>query len=415
MLDQVPLKPKLLDRYRAAVGDEPVERILDLARKLEGARILHVNATSYGGGVAEILATLVPLMKGLGLQADWQVMYGADDFFNVTKTMHNALQGMEVAWTPQMEKTYLDRNIDNVAQIDADYDFVIVHDPQPAAMLHIIEYETQSEPKGRWIWRCHIDCTTPFPQVADFLFPLIEPYDVAVFTMEEFVPRNRPLPRVVTMPPTIDPLSLKNVPLSPETIDAILESYEIDPARPILCQVSRFDPWKDPLGVIDAYRLVKENIPDVQLILAGSMATDDPEGMHYLHRTEEHEAGDPDCYILTNAQQVGAIEVNAFQTAADVVIQKSLREGFGLTVAEAMWKRTPVVGGDVGGIRMQITDGDTGFLVDNVEDCANRCLRLLENEAAAADMGEKGRARVRENFVMTVELENWLRLLTDLA
>lgn len=246
MLDPVPLKPKDLDRYRKSVGDEPVERIGELAGKLAGARVLHVNATAYGGGVAELLATLVPLMRGVGLDARWEVMFGNDDFYNVTKAMHNALQGMEIAWTPQMEKIYLDRNIENVGSLDTDYDFVIVHDPQPAALLHILEYETQQLPRGKWIWRCHIDTSTPFRPVAESLFPKVEPYDAAVFTMSDFVPGDWDLPPVRLIQPCIDPLSLKNVPLNEETQRAILESYGIDPGRPILCQVSRFDPWKDP-------------------------------------------------------------------------------------------------------------------------------------------------------------------------
>lgn len=414
MLDPVPLKPKDLDRYRKSVGEEPVDRIRALAGKLSGARILHVNATAYGGGVAELLATLVPLMQGVGLDARWEVMFGNDDFYNVTKAMHNALQGMEIAWTPQMEKIYLDRNIENVGSLDTDYDFVIIHDPQPAALLHILEYETQQLPRGKWIWRCHIDTSTPFRPVAESLFPKVEPYDAAVFTMADFVPGEWDLPPVRLIQPCIDPLSLKNVPLNEETQQAILESYGIDPARPILCQVSRFDPWKDPVGVIDAYRLVKEEIPGVQLILAGSMATDDPEGMHYLHRTEEHVRGDPDVFILTNAQQVGAIEINAFQDSADVVIQKSLREGFGLTVSEGLWKGTPVVGGDCGGIRLQLPDGVGGHLVDSVEECADACLSLLKDPEQAARTGAAGKEHVRENFVMTTLLENWLRLFLDL-
>jgi len=415
MLDPVPLKPKDLVRYGRAVGEEVVERLRALAEPLNGARILHVNATAYGGGVAELLATLVPLMRGVGLDADWQVMFGNDDFYNVTKTMHNALQGMEVAWTPQMEKIYLDRNIENVGELDTDYDFVIMHDPQPAAMLHILEYETQQLPQGKWIWRCHIDTSTPFRPVAEFLFPMIEPYDRSVFTMADFVPGEWDLPPTKMIAPCIDPLSLKNVALNEETEMAILESYGIDPARPILCQISRFDPWKDPLGVIDAYRMVKEEIPGVQLVLAGSMATDDPEGMHYLHRTEEHAQGDPDVFILTNAQQVGAIEVNAFQAGADVVVQKSLREGFGLTVSEGLWKETPTVAGNVGGIRLQIEDGVGGYLVDSVEGCAEACLRLLRDPEAAADMGAAGKEHVRQNFVMTALLEHWLTVFNELA
>lgn len=415
MLEVVPLKPKSIDRYIDSVGEESLDRIRALASKLAGARVLHVNATSFGGGVAELLATTVPLQRGLGIDSEWQVMYGSDEFFNVTKTMHNALQGMEVAWTPQMEKTYLDKTIENVARLDSSYDFVVIHDPQPAAILHILEYERQRLPQGRWIWRCHIDTSQPFRPVADFVFPLIEAYDSAVFTIGEFVPNGYRLPPVEQIPPCIDPAALKNVPLNPSTVRAIWESYDIDYDRPTLCQVSRFDPWKDPLGVIDAYRIVKEEFSDLQLILAGSMATDDPEGMHYLHRTEQHAEGDPDIFILTNAHGVGAIEINAFQTGADVIIQKSLREGFGLTVAEALWKRTPVVAGNVGGIRIQIEDGRTGFLVDSPDACAQACLELLHNPTRRIVMGDAAHEFVRNNYVTTVLLERWLSLFVRLS
>lgn len=415
MLELIPAKPKSLDRYLESVGEEPLEQIRSLAGQLEGARFLHVNATSFGGGVAELLATVVPLMRGLGLDCDWQVMFGSDEFFNVTKTMHNAMQGMEVAWTPQMEKIYLDKVIENVQRLDTSYDYIVIHDPQPAAMLHVLEYETQQLPRGKWIWRCHIDTSDPFLQVADFLFPMIEPYDAAVFTMPDFVPNGYGLPPVELIQPCIDPVALKNVPLNTATIRAIWESYDIDYDRPTLCQISRFDPWKDPLGVIDAYRIVKEEVPEVQLILAGSMATDDPEGMHYLHRTEEHAGGDDDIFIFTNAHGVGSIEVNAFQTGADVVIQKSLREGFGLTVSEALWKRTPVVAGNVGGIRMQIDDGKNGFLVDSPEECGAACLELLRDPTRRMTMGDAAREFVRGRFVTTVLLTRWLELFVHLA
>ncbi len=415
MLDQVPLKPKSIDRYAKAVGDEQLERLRALATRLGDARILHVNATAYGGGVAELLATAVPLARGLGLDADWQVMFGADDFFNVTKTVHNALQGMEVAWTDHMEEIYLDRNLANARDFDNDYDFVVMHDPQPAAMLPLMEGIEGRERRGKWVWRCHIDTSNPFPPVADFLFSQVPSYDASVFTMREFVPDSLAGMRVEYIQPCIDPLSLKNVPLTEETVFAILESYDIDPHRPMICQVSRFDPWKDPVGVIDAYRKAKEDVPELQLVLAGSMASDDPEGMHYLHVTEVHAEGDPDIFILTNAQQVGAIEVNAFQLGADIVLQKSLREGFGLTVSEALWKQTPVIGGNVGGIRLQIDSGATGYLVDDVDECADAIRKIYADPSAAEAMGAAAKEHVRENFVMTVLVERWLALFADLA
>ena len=415
MLEQVPLRSRSLGRYVDAVGEERIERLRALAEKIEGARVLHVNATSYGGGVAELLATDVPLMRGLGLHAEWQVIRGTDDFFNVTKTIHNALQGMETAWTPQMEEVFIEQNLDNAMRFGGDWDFVVIHDPQPAALLKLLSERDGGRPGGKWIWRCHIDTSTPFAPVADFVFPLVEHYDAAVFTMADFVPSAFPLPPVSLIAPSIDPLSLKNVSMNDELAVAILENYGVDTNRPLLTQISRFDPWKDPLGVIDAYRTVKEAVPDVQLVLAGSMATDDPEGMHYLNRTETHAAGDPDVFVLTNAHGVGSIEVNAFQTCSDVVIQKSLREGFGLTVSEALWKRTPVVAGNVGGIRLQVDDGVHGFLVETPEQCASACLTLLTEPERRAHMGEAGRAHVLDNYVSTALLEQWLTLFVSLA
>ncbi len=413
MLNPVPIKARSLDRYIPAVGAETIDRIEKLASKLAGARILHINATAYGGGVVELLATVVGLQRGLGLDAHWEVMFGADQFFNVTKAMHNALQGMEVAWTPHMEEIFWEQSEENAIEINTDYDFIVIHDPQPAAILPLIE--SAGRRNGKWIWRCHIDTSEPFAPVADYLFPIAAGYDAAVFTMAEYVPSDRDFGMIRYIPPCIDPTSLKNVPLSPETIAAILEYYGLNAERPIMCQISRFDPWKDPVGVIDAYRIAKKAIPDLQLLLAGSMASDDPEGMHYLYVTEQYADDDPDIFILTNAQQVGAIEVNAFQTAADVVLQKSLREGFGLTVSEALWKRTPVIGGDVGGIRMQIEDRVSGYLVSDPVEAGEAAIELLTDPERSKVMGEKGRESVRSQFVMTALIERWLDLFVDLA
>jgi len=415
MLEPVPLKPRSLDRYMQVMTPAARERIETLAESLHNKRVLQINATAYGGGVAEILTTLIPMMRGIGVDAQWEVMYGTDDFYNVTKAIHNSLQGMETAWTPQMEEIYYDQQIANIERLEAEeYDFVVVHDPQPAAFLDQYIKKHGHRPPGKWIWRCHIDTSRPFAPVADYVFPFIESYDAAVFTMQDFIPTGRPLPPISLIPPCIDPISLKNLSLGDEVNHAIVDSYGIDPNRPFLVQISRFDPWKDPLGVIDAYRIVKKEIPEIQLVLAGSMASDDPEGMHYLARTETHAQDDPDIFILTNAHGVGAIEVNAFQRAAAVVIQKSTREGFGLTVSEAMWKQTPVIGGNVGGIRLQIEHEKTGYLVDDVDACAKHCIDLLKNLDQCKKMGELAHNHVRENFTMTALLENWLQLFVSL-
>jgi trehalose synthase len=414
VLNLVPTPAKSLGDYSAVVGAGVVADLRKRAEPFKGARILQVSSTAFGGGVAELLFTQIPLYKDLGLDVEWRLIEGHDAFFTVTKAMHNALQGAEVAWTKEMQSLFLDVNEDNAEALAGDYDFVIVHDPQPAGMLQVLQ-DKLGAPKGKWIWRCHIDLTTRFEPVWQFLGSLVSRFDAAVFTMEDFVPPDLEIPHLALISPTIDPLSLKNVSLEPESVTEVVRSYGIDPLRPIVLQVSRFDPWKDPVGVIDAYRVAKEEISGLQLVLVGSMAHDDPEGFHYLEVAETHRAKDPDIYLLSNLQDVGTLAVNAFQRAADVVIQKSLREGFGLTVAEAMWKRKPVIGGDVGGIRLQIVDGETGYLVSTVDECAKRIVDLFLEPDRAAAMGIAGRARVRERYLSTRSLQDYFTLFETLG
>ncbi len=411
MLLSVPLpEPKDLDDYRDAAGDEAIERLREAAAPLKGIRLVHISSTAFGGGVAELLTSQIALLRDLGVDAEWQLIEGTEEFFAVTKLVHNALQGAGVPWTEQMERTYLERVEMNAARFDGGADVVFVHDPQPAAMLTFLEEQGRRD--GRWIWRCHIDLSHPMEAVWSFFARHVAGYDAAVFTMEDFV---RPgLPRVAVIPPSIDPLSPKNHELEAAAVDEVLDAYGIDPARPLVTQVSRFDPWKDPLGVIDAYRLAREEVPGLQLLLVGSMAHDDPEGWHELERTEEHRAADPDVHILTNLQGVGDTAVNAFQRASQVVLQKSLREGFGLTVSEGMWKERPVIAGDAGGLRLQVVDGETGYLVDSVEACAERLVTLLRDDGLRARMGAAGRERVRDRFLTVREVEDYLRLIASL-
>jgi trehalose synthase len=414
MLPPVPLAPKSLSDYPAVVGRDVVAALRERAEPFRGARVLHVNSTAFGGGVAELLYTLVPLMRDLGMDAEWRLIHGHEDFFNVTKTMHNALQGAEVGWTDEMEARYHEVNQENAEAFEGSYDFVFVHDSQPAGLLpHLLDGGAPRA--GKWIWRCHIDLTEVFEPVWAFVKPLVERYDAAVFTLQDFVRPGLEVPHIALIPPSIDPLSLKNIPLEPDTCGAVIRDFGLDPARPLIVQVSRFDPWKDPLGVIDAYRMVKREMPEVQLAMTGSMAADDPEGFEFYEKTDAHRNGDTDIALLTNLQGVGNLEINAFQRSADVVLQKSLREGFGLTVAEAMWKSKPVIAGNVGGIRLQIEDGRSGFLVDSVEDCAKRTLELLANRDYANDVGRAGRSRVRERFLSTRHLDDFLTLFETLS
>lgn len=409
MLHQVDVGTKSLDDYRAVVRDEDVEEILDLAENLQGKRVLHINATNFGGGVAEVLATLVPLMRDVGLDAQWHVMVGEETFFNVTKTFHNALQGMAGELTDEMKDIYLRNNEKNAALLKDSFDFVVVHDPQPLALLHFrgrLSYE-------KWIWRSHIDTSTPNLAFLDFISPYASLYDAAIFTMKQYVGEALDLPSVEIIHPSIDPLTEKNRPMSRSEGEFLFLRYGVDSSRPVMSQVSRFDPWKDPLGVIDAYRLVKKDVSDLQLVLMGTMASDDPQGWEYYRRTVEHAAEDPDIHLL-QFQRPNDLEVNACQTFSDVVVQKSKREGFGLVVTEALWKGNPVVGGNVGGIPLQIIDGETGFLVDDYEMCAQRVLYLLENPEHAQEMGERAREHVRRHFLTTRHLADYLRLFNRL-
>jgi len=414
VLGSVPTTPKSIEAYRPIIGDERTQEILDLASRLRGARVLHVNATAFGGGVAEILATLIPLMNDVGLDADWQVIRGADEFFNVTKAIHNSLQGMYYDWTPAMRETWLSYNRMNADLFDESYDYVVIHDPQPAAIPTFIEERTGRR-GGKWVWRCHIDLTDAQAQVWDMLRPHVERYDGAIFTLADYVKDDLRGPAIFCVPPAIDPLSPKNVDLPPETVDEILARYGVDPHRPMVTQISRFDPWKDPLGVIDVYRAAKREFPDLQLVMIASMASDDPEGWAWYERTVRRAGEDFDIHILSNLNGVGNVEVNAFQRAARVVIQKSVREGFGLVVSEALWKGRQVAAGNVGGIPLQIVNGKTGFLVHTVEECAEKLLFLLRHREEADRMGAQGVAYVRDNFLTTRYLRDYLNIFCQLS
>ncbi len=406
MLQTVDIAPRRLDDYRGTIGSDALDELRALAAPLRGARVLQINATPYGGGVSELLRSLVPLERDLGLVADWKIISGDGTFFDVTKRLHNGLQGAPVSLSGLDQDRYLAANEANARQLEEEYDVVIIHDPQPAAIL-----ELRGKGPTRWIWRCHIDTGAPDPDAWQFLRPHLEGYDAAVFTMANFVPPDLPIGRRAIVPPAIDPLSPKNIDLDERLVDHVLGWIGVDPALPLVTQVSRFDPWKDPLGVIAAYRLAREVLPDLQLALVGSMALDDPEGWTIYRQIEEATHGDPLIHAFTNLIGVGNLEVNAFQRRSRVVIQKSRREGFGLVVAEALWKRTPVVAGRVGGIPLQMPDGAGGFLVDTIEECAQRLVELLHDPGLAASLGERGREHVRRHFLLPRLLADELRLI----
>ncbi|MGH2880479.1 MAG: glycosyltransferase, partial [Solirubrobacteraceae bacterium] len=359
--------------------------------------------------VSEILYTLVPLMRDVGLDCEWQVIYGREEFFNATKLMHNALQGNPQDLDEEQWGTWEQYNEMNARELAGGWDVCLIHDPQPAGLFKLVP-----EKAAGWVWRCHIDLSTPNPATIERLLPFIADYPQSLFHMQGYVPAGMH-GNVNIVPPAIDPLMPKNMALSPEDASYVCEQFGIDVDRPLICQVSRFDPWKDPLGVIDAYRIVKQQIPDVQLALVGSMASDDPEGWDFFNATIAHAAGDPDVHILNNFNNVGAIEVNAFQSHADVVVQKSIREGFGLTVSEAIWKARPFIGGNVGGIPLQVEDSVTGFLVETVEQCATRSLELLADPALGKSLGRRGKEHVRQHFLTPRYLRDYLRIFTALA
>jgi trehalose synthase len=411
MLQLVNVGQKSLADYATIATRGLMEEIRRLAEPLRGKRLVHLSATAFGGGVAEINYALVPLMKDAGLDAEWRIISGAEEFFAATKTIHNALQGDPVGLTKTQEEVYRRFQALNAEEFADDYDFVLVHDPQPAGLI-----EHFPDSPAHWVWRCHIDLSQPNPEVLGFLLPWLARYDAAIFHMQEYVPRVAEMPPAFIWPPAIDPLTPKNMALSAEDAAYIVDQFGIDVERPLLTQVSRFDPWKDPLGVIDAYRIVKAERPDVQLALVGSMAHDDPEGWDYYNRTVTYAEGDADVYILSNLNNIGSVEVNAFQVHSAAAIQKSTKEGFGLTVTEALWKTRPVVASRVGGIVAQIQDGETGWLVDpySPEECAQACLEILADPAAARQRALRGKEFVRRNFLMPRLLRDWLVLLNKL-
>jgi trehalose synthase len=397
-----------IDGYRPLVGDDLIDELLALARSLNGVRICHLNSTPFGGGVAELLSRYLPLLQALGLSADWRIIHGTSAFFEVTKSFHNALQGARCDLNEADRTLYLQVNEQSAKLVD-DYDVYIVHDPQPAAIRHFMDLR-----KAKWIWRCHIDSSVPDPTVSQFLKPFIEEYDALVFTMAEFLLPGLQIKRVAFIPPAIDPLATKNMELPIELCKRAMADSGIDLARPLLVQVSRFDPWKDPLGVIQAYRRVKETVPGIQLALIGGMAGDDPEGWDLLEQIEEEAARDPDLFVFTNLGGVGSMEVNVFQRGCDLIIQKSIREGFGLVVSEALWKEKPVVAGCAGGIPMQFPEGYHHYLIDTVEECAERVVHLLKRPGERGDFGRAGREHVRKHFLLPRLLRDELRLIKDL-
>jgi trehalose synthase len=400
----------LLEAYAEIAGHDVIRQLTQLALPLKGMKVVHVNSTRVGGGVAEILDKLVPLQRELGMDVRWEVLSGDASFYHCTKQFHNAMQGNSVALSESLLQSYEQTNRRNAEELGVtlhDADVVFIHDPQPAALLGHFPQR-----RGKWIWRCHIDASHPYRPVWRYLRQFVTQYDASVFSLADFV-QMLPHP-VYLIPPSIDPLSAKNVELPADEIAAVMAHFGIDPARPMMLQVSRFDRFKDPLGVIAAYRQATTFIPSLQLVLAGGTATDDPEGEAVLTEVRAAAQDDPDIHILLLPPDAHRT-INALQRAADFVLQKSVKEGFGLTVAEAMWKGRPVIGGDTGGIRLQVINHHTGFLVNSPEGAALRVRWLLHHRRRMLEMGRKAHEFVRENFLLTRQLREYLTLMVALT
>ncbi|MFA5316138.1 MAG: glycosyltransferase [Dehalococcoidales bacterium] len=411
MLHKISLAVTDVDKYRLVQTREIMDELTSLGEDLKGLRLCHINSTPFGGGVAELLVSYIPLLRGLGIAADWQVIRGDRRFFTITKGLHNSLQGApyEDIKSDSLRRVYRANNLMNAGELDLNYDVFIVNDPQPAALRHFLPQN-----KSKWIWRCHVDSSQPDEAVWDFLRPYVEEYQAAVFTTEAFIPKDLKIGKIAAMAPAISPFSSKNMFIKRHVCRELLGNLGFDAQRPLVTQVSRFDLWKDPFGTIAAFRLAREMIPGLQLALIGSFASDDPEGWDMHAALSAEAVKDDDIMLFSNLTGVGNMEVNAFQRASDIIIQKSIREGFGLVVAEALWKETPVVAGNAGGIPLQMTGELGNYLVDSIEECADKLVYLLKRPEERKRLGEIGRETVRQNFLLTRLARDELKFIKSL-
>ncbi len=399
-----------IEQYGEIVGEEAIDHLRQLARPLRGIKIVHVNSTRTGGGVAEILTQLVPLMGELGLDARWEVIQGEESFFQCTKSFHNALQGNALPLSDAMFRSFEETNANSAEELRGileEADIVFIHDPQPLPLLRLCPAR-----KGKWVWRCHIDLSQPYRPVWRYLRKFVVDYDASIFSLADF---SQPLPHTqFLMRPSIDPLSEKNMELPEDQVTGVRQQFGLDPERPLMLQVSRYDRFKDPVGVIQSYKLARTSAPDLQLVLAGGGATDDPEGGAVLAEVRGAAAEDKDIHILVLPSDAH-VTINALQRSADIILQKSTKEGFGLTVAEAMWKGKPVIGGATGGIRRQVFNHHTGFLVRTPEGAALRIRYMLRHPDKTLEMGQKAKEFVRQNYLLTRNLREYLSLMLALT
>ncbi len=399
--------------YRNFISARQEKEMKSLATSLRGEKIYFINSTAFGGGVAELFYSLIPLIRSLGVDIHWYVIEGDNRFFAVTKKIHNLLQGGEGAITPEEIQYYLEVNKKNAEDFNFPVDLVVVHDPQPMPLPLFVSNKITDKPK--LIWRCHIDTSRPNPQAKKLIQSFLPWYEKTIFSLDNFARGLGVRDKKIIIYPSIDPLSPKNKYLRAQVSRGIVRKFGVNLNHPFLLQVSRFDPWKDPIGVTDVYRSVKKKVPDVQLVLIGSMAMDDPEGWMFYERTLRHAGEDKEIFIFTNFDGVGSAEVNAFQRSATIILQKSIREGFGLTVSEALWKQKATIGGNVGGIRLQIENGKSGYLVNSNREATEKVEELLLDEVKRERFGEEGHRTVAKKFLTTRHVLDYLKLFKKLV
>ena len=418
MFGTIALSPKALADYEPIVGEEALAELHSLARPLQGVRVLHLSVAAFGTAVADTLCALVPLMTDLGLPSQWQILRPAHEFIAVNKAMYDALAGVGARWNAEVEAVWHEYTAMNAELFTEEFDFVVVHDPQPGGILTTFTERRGRRPSGRWVWHCHLDLSEAQPDVWRLMQRYCHAYDALAFDLEEYVPHDVDAPIMTIIEPAIDPLGPKNMDLTPETVTAMLERYGLDPTRPIVCQISPFDHWHDPLGLIDAYASAEKQVPGLQLALVATYLTEDPEMRNYYEQVARRAEAHPDIFVLSSQSSLrglGNVELNAFQRAALTTAQKSIRRGFWVAASDVLWKERPVVANPLGGIPRQVIDGETGYLARTTEEFAQRIIELHQRPDLAARLGRAGRQRVRANFLITRYLRDYLRLFQQMA
>jgi len=410
MFSPIEVGKKALDNYISTAGERKIQEIKHLAEKVSGARVLHINPSAFGGGVAETLFTLVPLMRDVGLNVDWLAIQGDEKYLKISENIYRALKGKKIEITSEMWKSYIDFLKEHINKIEDKYDYIIIHTSDPLGAVTF-----RDKFSAKWIWRCDLDTGSPDPEAWKLLHPVIQQYDGGIFTMKHFMKADINIKDFVISPPSIDPLNLKNSILSPEEYKKIVRKMGVNPDKPIIMQLSSFHPSRDPVGIIDSYRIVSREIPDVQLVLLTFISSNDPNSWKYYEKTLRHAGEDYNIHFLSNMNGAGSIEGNAFQRAASIVLKKSLKDNFGVVVLEGLWKEKPIVASNVDGISIQVIEGVNGFLVDTVEEFAEKIIYLLQNPEAAGKMGRRGKEYVRENFLITRQLKDYLTILAKLG